>query len=108
MRDNRLSAADRRRHRTRHGRRLGFLLLSLQDLLRNVAGLMRLRPVDLRLHIGFVPRRRAAAAPPSLNVGAHTLGFIRLDRARMGFLLGDPNCGESVENFLALNFQLSR
>jgi hypothetical protein len=55
-----------------------------------------------------MPGRAAASAARSEDVGAHTLGFIRLNRARMGFLLGNSNGRESVQNFPALNFQLPR
>jgi len=41
-------------------------------------------------------------------MGAHTLGFIRLDGARMRFLLANPNGHESIQNLLALDFELSR
>jgi hypothetical protein len=87
-----------------------LLLLLLEDRFGDVANAVDLRPVDLRLGFGLMPRRCRAAAPtPRLqDVGAHTLGFIRLDRARMRLLLGNPDCCESIQNFLALDFQLSR
>jgi hypothetical protein len=84
-----------------------FLLLSLENLAGDIAGLMGLGPVELRLNLGFMPSRGTAAAAPLKDVGAHTLGFIRLNRARMGFLLGNSNGRESIQDFLALDFQLS-
>jgi hypothetical protein len=87
---------------------VGFLLLSLENLSGDIAWLVGLGPVDFRLGVGVVPRRAAASAARFKDVCAHTLGFIRLNRARMGFLLGNSNGRESVQNFPALNFQLSR
>jgi hypothetical protein len=86
-----------------------LLLLLFQNCFSNVADAVNLRPVDLRLRLSLMPRgsRTAAPAPPQ-NVGAHTLGFIRLNRARMRLLLGNPYGRESIQNFFALNFQLSR
>lgn len=87
---------------------MGFLLLPLENLSGDVAGLVGLRPVDFGLHIGLMPRCRTAPTPTLQDVRAHTVGFLGLDGARMRFLLGNPYCRESVQNFLALNFQLSR
>jgi hypothetical protein len=86
-----------------------FLLLLFKDRSGRIARAVHLRPVDLRLHFGFMPRRPATArsAPPQ-DMGAHTLGLIGLDRARMRLLLGYANRCESVQYFPALNFQLSR
>jgi hypothetical protein len=86
-----------------------FLLLLFKDRSGRIARAVNLRPVDLRLHIGFMPRRPAAApAAPLQNMGAHTLGLIGLDRARMRLLLGYAYRCESVQYFPALDFQLSR
>ena len=87
-----------------------FLLLLFENRFGDIADAVDLRPVDLRLDLGFMPgrgRTRRSAAPLQ-NVGAHTLGFIRLNRARMRFLLANPNRHESIQNLLALNFQLPR
>jgi len=86
---------------------MGFLLLPLENLAGDIAGLVGLRPIDLRFDIGFVPSRRAGTAC-LMDVGAHTLGFIRLNRARVRFLLRDSNSRESIQDFFALDFQLSR
>jgi hypothetical protein len=86
-----------------------FLLFSLENLSGDIAGLVGLGPVDLRLRVGFMARRRTAAgAAPSEDVGAYTLGLIDLDRARMGLFLGNSNGRESVQDFPAFNFELSR
>jgi hypothetical protein len=86
-----------------------FLLLLFENRLGDVADAVDLRPVDLWLDLGLMPRAgRTRASTPLEDVGAHTLGFIRLDRARMRLLLGYANRCESVQYFPALNFQLSR
>jgi len=87
-----------------------LLLPAFENLARDIARLVGLGPVELWLDLGFVPSRgkTAADAAPFKDVGAHTLGFIRLDRARMGFFLGNSNGGESVKYLLAFDFELSR
>jgi hypothetical protein len=40
-----------------------------------------------------------------LEVGAHFDRFIRFNRARVGFLFGDPERWKDFEDFLALDFQ---
>jgi hypothetical protein len=86
-----------------------FLLLLFENRPGDVADAVHLRPVDLRLYFGLMPSRRIRrASTPFRNVSAHTLGFIRLNRARMGFLLANSNGYESVQNLLALDFQLPR
>jgi len=69
---------------------------------------VNLRPVNLRLDLGLVPCRTTRAAPPFQDVRAHTLGFILLDRARVGLLFGNADFRESIQNRLALNFQFPR
>jgi hypothetical protein len=86
-----------------------LLLLLLKNRFGNIADAVHLRPVDLRLRFGLVPRSSRTAASTSLqDVCAHTLGFIRLYRARMRLLFRNTYSRESVQNFFALNFQLSR
>jgi hypothetical protein len=87
-----------------------LLLLLFQNRFGDIANAVDLRPVDLRPGFGLMPRRCRAAAPtPRLqDVCAHTLGFIRLDRARMRLLLGNSDCRERVQDFLAFDFQLTR
>jgi hypothetical protein len=86
-----------------------LLLLLFQNRPGYIADAVHLRPVDLRFRFGFVPRTGApASAAPLQNVGAHTFCFIRLDGARMRFLLGNPDRRESVQNLFTLDFQLPR
>lgn len=85
-----------------------FPLLVLQNRSGHITDVMHLRPVDLRLDLGLVPRRRARPAPALQNVGAHTLGFIRLDRARVRLLFRYADFHESIQNCFALDFQLPR
>jgi hypothetical protein len=86
-----------------------LLLLLFENRPGHIADAVHLRPVDLRLHLGLVPHAGAAASAAALqNVGAHTFSLIRLDGARMRFLLGNPDCRESVQNLFTLDFQLPR
>lgn len=99
----------RRGCRPRCGRALHLLLLFFQNGFGHIADTVNPGPVDLRLDFGVMPSRRAAAGTaPFEDVRAHTFGFIRLNRARMRFLFRDTDCHESVQNFFALDFQLSR
>jgi hypothetical protein len=88
--------------------RSSFSLLVLEDSPRHITNVMHLGPVNLRLDLGLMPGRRARCAPALQNVRAHTLGFIRLDGTRVRLFLGNANFHESVQNRLALDFQLSR
>jgi hypothetical protein len=86
-----------------------LLLFALENRPRCVARLRHPRPVDLRLRLGLMSRRsRVVSAPALQDVRAHTLGFIRLDRARMRLLLGNSDCRECVQDFLTFDFQLTR
>jgi hypothetical protein len=86
-----------------------FLLFALENRSRCVARLRHPRPVDLRLRHSLMARRgRVVPAPALQDVRAHTLGFIRLDRARMRLLLGNSDCRECVQDFLTFDFQLTR
>lgn len=96
------------RRRTRRHPRALFLLPPFQQLPGDVPRLVCLRPVDLRLGLGLGLRRRGAAAAPAQDMSAHTLGFVRLDGTRVGLLLRHANCGQSIQNLFALNFQLAR
>lgn len=53
-----------------------------------------------------MPIRAAPAAP--LQVRAHTLGFVALERTRMGLLLRDADRGQSLQDLPALDLQLAR
>jgi len=60
--------------------RLRVLLLLFENGPGDIADTVNPGPVDLGLHLGLVPCRAARCdAARSENVGAHTLGFIRLD-----------------------------
>jgi hypothetical protein len=54
----------------------------------------------------LLPIGTTAAA--TLQIGAHTLGFIAFQRTRMGLLFGDAHGCESIQDFPALDFQLAR
>jgi hypothetical protein len=43
----------------------------------------------------------------SFEVPANQFGFVLFNRTGMGFLLGDADCGQCIENGFALNFQFS-
>ena len=87
---------------------MNFLLFAFEDLAGDVAGFVGLRPIDFRLHIGLVPGCGTASTPSLQDVRADTLGFFRLDGARMRLLLGNTYGHESIEDLFALHFQLSR
>jgi hypothetical protein len=50
----------------------------------------------------------AAATAAALEISAHTLGFITLERTRVGLLFGYANCRQSIQDFPALDFQFAR
>lgn len=101
-----------RRHYRRtlhHGRgRLGrrLRLLALEDRLQRITRLRDLREVKLRLGLERWPGGRAPAA--ATQMAANLLGFIELDGARVGLLLRDANRRKSIQDLLALYFQLAR
>lgn len=85
-----------------------FLLALLENRFRHIARLVYLRPVDFRFGFGFVPgggRRNAAA---SEDMRANALGFMLFNRAGVRLLLGHADCGQSIENFFALDLQFTR
>jgi len=43
-----------------------------------------------------------------MDIFAHTLGFVQLERTGVSLLLGHANLGQSFQNFPALDFQLAR
>jgi hypothetical protein len=101
----------RRRHRRRSRwpcrHTVQLLLAPLQNRLRHIPDMMHLRPIDLWLYLGFMPRT-AGQASPSQDVGAHKLGFVLLNRARVRLFLGHANFGQSIQNSFALDFQFPR
>jgi hypothetical protein len=88
--------------------RSSFLLLLFEDRSGDVADAMNLRPVDLRLGLGFVARAGGGAATALQDMRANPLGFIRLYGTGVGLFLGHANCGQSIQDFPALDLQLTR
>jgi len=88
--------------------RLRFLLLLFENRPGYVANTVDLRPVDLRPGLGFMPWPTGRRSAPLQYVGAHTLGFVHLDGTRVRLLLRDSYRRESIQNLLALHFQLTR
>jgi hypothetical protein len=89
-------------------RRACRLFFALLDRLQHVAGLRNPRPVDLLRHGAFRLGGRAAipAAPP-LEVCAHTLCFVRLERAGVRLRIGHSDFLQHVQNGFALDLELS-
>ena len=87
----------------------GFLFAP-ENFAHRIARLGYLRPVDL----GFLsvaggtllPLGSTAAA--ALEIRAYTLGFVALERTRMGLLFGYANRSQSIQDFPALDFQFAR
>ena len=105
----------RRRSRRAHGRgdryrwRRGSLLL-LGDELEHIAWLGDMRQVDLRLNlVAFAASARLGGRGLGFGTGAemsaHLLGFVFLDRTRVGLLFCDSDFNQDVKNRLALDFQ---
>ncbi len=75
----------------------------------HVAGLGHLRPVDLwLLPIAAGALLHSALPGFPLQVSAHTLGLIALERTGMGLLFGYADRRQSVQDFPALDFQFAR
>lgn len=87
---------------------MSFLLALLENGFCHIADAVNLRPVNLWLRFRFVPAGVHRDAAAFQDMGAHPLGFVRLNRAGVRLLFGHANCGESVKNFLALHLQLTR
>jgi hypothetical protein len=86
----------------------GFLLLPFENRFGDIADVMDLRPVDLRLGFGFMTRRKGRSAAPLQNMHTNPLGFVRLDRAGVRLFFGHANCDQSFQDFPALHLQLAR
>ncbi len=84
-----------------------LLLALLQDGPGYIAHSVYLRPVNSWPRLSLVANRNAHSAPPQ-DVCAHTFGFIRLNRAGVGLLLGNADFHQSIQDGLTLDFQLSR
>jgi hypothetical protein len=80
-------------------------LLALEDCAEGVAGLGDFGEIELRLVIDSrsVRSRRAAAG---LEIAAHLLGFIGVDRAGVSerLVLRDAECRQCVQDRLCLHF----
>jgi hypothetical protein len=89
-------------------RRSGSFFLPLLNGLQNVAGLGNTRPVDLLL--GFAALRagrRGAVSAATLEISAHTLGFVFFERAGMRLLLGHADVRQGIQDCPALYFQFA-
>ena len=82
-----------------------FLLLKR---LEHISGLGDMRQVDLRPWRGITSRTCRYAGLDSLEVSAHTLGFIKLQRTGVRLLLYNADVVENIQNCFALNFQFAR
>lgn len=83
------------------------MLSALEDGPGGVTWLRNARPVDLRLVFRLVPCWGSRTASLQ-NMGAHTLRFIRLDRAGVGLLFRYADFDQSIENGFALDLQFTR
>lgn len=83
-----------------------FLLLALEDHFGHVTYFVRLRPVNFGLGFRFMAGRAGTAAA-SLDIGAHTFGLVRFNRTGVRLLLSYTDCGQSIEDFPALNLQFA-
>lgn len=83
----------------------GLSLLALEDGLERVAGLGDLGEIKLRLDLGLLPACARGAAS-TVEVAAHLLGLIGLDRAGVR-LPSNADRFKRIENRPALYFQFS-
>jgi hypothetical protein len=84
------------------------LFFSLLKRFEHISGLGDVRQVDLRLWRRIATRTCWQAALDSLEVSAHTLGFIKLQRTGVRLLLCNADVVENIQNCPALNFQFAR
>ena len=87
--------------------RLLFRLLARQDRLHRVARLGDVGQIEGRLGLHLRLGRGTAAAALATQVVPYLFGLIGLDRAGVRLRLGDANRRQSVQDGLALDFQLS-
>ena len=80
--------------------------LALKDQPRCVARLRYVRQIECRLGLHRRLAHRAAAAALSAEIRAHLVGLIGLDRTGVRLRLGDANRRQSIQDGLALDFQL--
>jgi hypothetical protein len=84
------------------------LFFSLLKRFQHISRLGDMRQVNLRLWRRIATRTCWYAGPESLEVSAHTLGFIKLQRTGVRLLLCNADVVENIQNCLALNFQFAR
>ena len=95
--------------RLRSGWRCGCFSLLLEQQAGDISRFGDVREIDLGLDLRFARARAAVASRAcctlSGEVLAHTLGLVRLDRARVRLLFRYSDKGKDVENRFALDFQ---
>ena len=96
----------------RGGGTLGYgrsFVLALLNGLEHVAGLRNPRPIDLLFWLIVCSLRSpgTVSAAGTLEVLAHTLGFIFFERTGVRLLLGHADSRQGVKDGPALNFQLA-
>jgi hypothetical protein len=84
-----------------------LLLLAFFQQAENVAGLGNPGKIDLGLDLGRARLLFLRRGSLGRKVLANLFGFIVLYGARVGFLLGDPNFFQDVQNGLAFHLKLS-
>ena len=84
------------------------MFLSLLKRFEHISGLGDMRKVNLRLWSRIATRTCRCAGPDSLEVSAHPLGFVELQRTGVRLLLSDADIVEDIQNRLALDFQFAR
>ncbi len=98
----------RRHHGSRTGRwgapRQRFRVLPLKDRLQRITRLGNVGEIERRLRFNHRLRRRTTTAAV-LEVIAHLLGLVGLDRAGVRLWLGHANRNQSIQNWLALDFE---
>ncbi len=97
-----------RRSRARRGNGLGG---PLRDRLQHIPRLGDMREIDLGLKLvrrGSRTRTASGGGRMFRKVFLDALRFVLFDRAGVRFLLGDPELGKNVEDFLALDLEFPR
>lgn len=84
-----------------------FLLLLLQDGFQHISGLRDVGQIDLGPGRGVSARGAGCTGLTALEVGAHTLGLVILQRTGVCLLLSDAYCFKNIKNGFALDFQFT-
>jgi hypothetical protein len=90
---------------------MGLSLLTAQKV-QHIARLGNVRKIDLGSDFiavaaaGALRPGRARRVTRPAEVSPHLVGFVILERTRMGLLLGDAHLSQHIENSFAFNFQL--